>query len=299
MHLIVIMHGMWGSSGHMREIVESIKIKYPQVIIYNSTVNTFFYTFQGIDYCGYRLQLGIQQFILDYQQSQPQQQQQGQEQSQQGQQIIDSISFIGYSAGGLFNRYCIGLLYQQNFFNKIKPIHFITIATPHLGIRHNSRLSTGRISNFIADTMVPIYAGRTGCQMALLDGSSTENQLLYEMSLPNSVFIQALSLFSHLYIYSNANNDHTVPFCTSSLSHKNIYKNISINPNSQTPLTPSAHPLYSTNNQSRNNNAIDSNINETTLQTEILKGAEGEECGEDLGHDQPQGSGYQRLKSKH
>jgi hypothetical protein len=227
MHVIVVMHGMWGTTNHMNEIVQTIQMKYPQSILYNCPVNTFFYTFQGIDICGLRLKQDLQQFLSNWKK----------DHDGSSEDEINSISFIGYSAGGLFNRYCVGLLFQENFFQTIKPIHFITIATPHLGIRNNSRISSGRMMNILGDNIVTLYAGRTGQQLALVDGNERrtngeggENQLLLEMSLPDSVFYKGLALFSHIYIYSNGRADNTVPFCTSSLSQTNKYKEASTVP---------------------------------------------------------------------
>lgn len=261
MHVIVVMHGMWGNTSHMNEIIEVIQMKYTQSIIYNCSVNTFFYTFQGIDICGLRLKQDLQQYLADWkekyssssntedlnQSDENDQKDLKKENDQKERNEITSISFIGYSAGGLFNRYCVGLLYQDNFFQSIKPIHFITIATPHLGIRNNSRISSGRLMNLLSDQIVTLYAGRTGQQLALLDGGN-ENQLLLEMSHPDSVFYKGLALFSHIYIYSNGRADNTVPFCTSSLSQKNKYKEGSLNspspPTEESPLT-STPPLSS------------------------------------------------------
>jgi hypothetical protein len=206
----------------MNEIVQAIQTKYSRSIVYNCPVNTFFYTFQGVDICGLRLKHNLKQFLQNW--------------KNDHQEEIKSISFIGYSAGGLFNRYCVGLLFQENFFKTIQPTHFITIATPHLGIRNNSRISSGRLMNILGDIIVTLYAGRTGQQLALVDGTKGENQLLLEMSLPDSVFYKGLALFSHIYIYSNGRADNTVPFCTSSLSQRNGYKTSTTMKSSLSPI---------------------------------------------------------------
>lgn len=49
--------------------------------------------------------------------------------------IYDRISFIGASFGGLLARYVIGKLILNGIFNFIMPINYISLATPHLGIR--------------------------------------------------------------------------------------------------------------------------------------------------------------------
>ena len=72
------------------------------------------------------------------------------------------LSLVGYSAGGLFVRYCVGLMEHEGFFSgsnetdsetetktdttpttpttttpynfTVTPLHLVTIATPHLGV---------------------------------------------------------------------------------------------------------------------------------------------------------------------
>jgi len=138
--------------------------------------------------------------------------------------LVTEISFIGYSAGGLINRYCIGLLYERGVFQKVRPLHFITVATPHLGIRVTTRTFTGVCLNGMIDALCFLYAGRTGTQMALKDGNQSKPPLLLTLSNPNTVFGRALSLFPYIYFYANVNNDNTVPYCTASLSYTNKYR---------------------------------------------------------------------------
>lgn len=214
MHLIVTVHGMWGVSSHMNSIVHAINAKLQNdTIVYNSDCNSFFNTYHGIDYCGLRLKNEVVSFVASFSESNPN-------------RTISKISFIGYSAGGLMARYCIGLLYAVHFFEDIKPIHFITLATPHLGIRWNSRHFSGRFFNAIADIVVNIYAGRTGTQLALVDTRDNYIPLLLEMTTPHTIYYEAWKLFEYKYVYSNASNDNIVPFCTSSLSVRNKWRDV-------------------------------------------------------------------------
>lgn len=213
MHLIVTVHGMWGVSNHMNAIVNSIREKFGQgVVIQNSRVNTFFNTYHGIDQCGRRLHTEVLNCIGDYN-------------ALHAPDNISSISFIGYSAGGLIARYCVGLLHAEGFFDKVTPTHFVTIATPHMGIRWTSRRVSGRLFNFFADQIVNLYAGRTGLQLALADATeSCRVPLLLEMMTPGSIYFEAWKLFHFRYVYSNASNDNIVPYCTSSLSTHNKWR---------------------------------------------------------------------------
>jgi len=50
---------------------------------------------------------------------------------------LQRISFVAHSLGGLFQRYAIANLYNPNdsTIAGLEPIQFVTIATPHLGMR--------------------------------------------------------------------------------------------------------------------------------------------------------------------
>jgi hypothetical protein len=211
MHLIVIHHGMWGNSSHLQSVVNAIQSEVKDSLVHNCSVNSLFYSYQGIDYCGLRLRGDVLKFIKSY--------------NSDNSLPISQISFIGYSAGGLINRYCIGLLQTEGFFDRVEPLHFITIATPHLGTRVTSRTFSGRFFNRLMELAVPIYAGRSGCQMLLIDNHGSDRvPLLQDLACSDSPYIAGLARFPHKYVYSNINNDNTVPYSTSSLSYSNKWK---------------------------------------------------------------------------
>jgi Putative serine esterase (DUF676) len=72
-----------------------------------------------------------------------------------------SFSCIGYSAGGLFLRYAVGVLHAEGFFaaHKLHCEAFITVATPHLGIRHSPRSWVGRARNGMVGAVTDLYGG--------------------------------------------------------------------------------------------------------------------------------------------
>lgn len=72
---------------------------------------------------------------------------------------------VGYSAGGLFNRYACGLLWREGFFLRVRPVCFITIATPHLGCRELPHSSAQRLRNGFMATVSNFYCGRSGQQV--------------------------------------------------------------------------------------------------------------------------------------
>ena len=71
-----------------------------------------------------------------------------------------SLYAPGYSAGGLFVRYAAGLFYEQGFFDRVQPLFLITLATPHLGVRDNPALRSGRTRNKVLGAISDFMCGR-------------------------------------------------------------------------------------------------------------------------------------------
>jgi hypothetical protein len=119
MHLVVVQHGLWGypaNTAHLSLLLRERLGK--DYFILNSDVNNGNLTYDGIDVCGDRLHA----LILTTTESL----------SKAG-SSVHAISLIGYSMGGLVTRYVAGKLFAEGFFNRVAPINFITVATPHLG----------------------------------------------------------------------------------------------------------------------------------------------------------------------
>lgn len=158
-------------------------------------------------------------------------------------ELTVSVACPGYSAGGLFNRYAVGLLYREGFFDNVQPICFVTMATPHLGVRELPHTRSQRLRNDFLGGICDFYCGRSGqqvplrvhvdrgsksaaselitqlcpppvpaalLQMMLVDGRDAgRHPLLLDMSLPGSIFYEGLARFPHIYLYANANRDNT------------------------------------------------------------------------------------------
>lgn len=75
----------------------------------------------------------------------------------------------------------------------------------------------------IAHDITKYVCGRTGEQLLLED----DIQLLFNMSDPDNVYYKSLSQFRRRAKYANISGDLTVPFCTSSLKKRNLYKEYS------------------------------------------------------------------------
>eukprot|EP00732_Lithocolla_globosa_P005437 Lithocolla_globosa_v1_NODE_5629_length_1208_cov_3.771899.p1 type:complete len:384 gc:universal NODE_5629_length_1208_cov_3.771899:50-1201(+) len=206
-HLVVFVHGFMGNKSHMQYLVdqvcsmEVVDASAPRVVVLNSQTNQYFATLDGIDICGKRLMEEIYK-------------------ATQGSNI-KKFSIIGYSMGGLVARYAIGLLHEEDFFESIIPVNFITFATPHLGVR---RRPTGVISRFF-NKVLSRMGSYSGQQMQVADHHIRYNlPLLVAMSSSETPFLEALKKFRRQTTYANTINDRSVPFCSASIRPSNPFR---------------------------------------------------------------------------
>ncbi|RLN47126.1 hypothetical protein BBJ29_008463 [Phytophthora kernoviae] len=158
-HLAVFQHGLLGSKRDFGRFVEIFRSQFHVDSLYlhsgESNDNSFFQTYDGVDQGGERLA----DEILQLAEKMPN---------------LRKLSMIGHSLGGLYNRYCIGVLLARGFFDKIEPVNFVTLATPHLGIRRSHRHATNVVFNAL---MTKIFS-RTGQQLTLTDSANEMTQKL-------------------------------------------------------------------------------------------------------------------------
>ncbi|KAI0996779.1 hypothetical protein K3495_g11404 [Podosphaera aphanis] len=151
---------------------------------------------------------------------------------------ITSISFIAHSLGGLVQMYAIGYVQKHSpgFFEKIKPINFIALASPFLGLSNENPIYV----KFALDFGL---VGRTGQDLGLtwraptiarggwgaiassisenasrrdnLDNPPEAKPLL--QILPTGPAYVAIRKFKNRTVYSNVVNDGIVPLRTSCL----------------------------------------------------------------------------------
>lgn len=150
---------------------------------------------------------------------------------------VTSISFIGHSLGGLTQTYAIAYIqkHSPHFFEDIKPINFVALASPFLGLSNENPMYVkfaldfglvGRTGQDLglawrAPTMV-----RSGWD-AMIGGIGAEGQRAKKQPdpgskpllrvLPTGPAHHALKLFRNRTVYSNVVNDGIVPLRTSCL----------------------------------------------------------------------------------
>ncbi|KAI0008600.1 DUF676-domain-containing protein [Xylariaceae sp. FL0662B] len=151
---------------------------------------------------------------------------------------ITSVSFIGHSLGGLVQTYAIAYIQKHSprFFDLIKPINFITLASPLLGLSNENPLYVkfaldfglvGRTGQDLGLTWRAPTIARSGWG-ALVGtlGESAHKKVMGEVQpeskpllriLPTGPAHTALKKFRNRTVYSNVVNDGIVPLRTSCL----------------------------------------------------------------------------------
>ncbi|KAF8448973.1 putative serine esterase-domain-containing protein [Boletus edulis BED1] len=205
---------MWGNPthlAHMDKIIHEVKgsdentvSDGPELAVLVAKTNSDESTYDGIDWGGERVAQEILEEIQKYE--------------NEGKKVT-RFSVTGYSLGGLLARYVIGILHQNKFFEKVTPVNFNTIATPHVGIpRFPSFFST------IAHYIGPRFLSRTGEQFFCVDKWSAKGRpLLDVLADPDHVFYQTLLLFPNIRVYANAINDLTVPYVTAAIEEDDLF----------------------------------------------------------------------------
>ncbi|KAM1108181.1 hypothetical protein ACFX2I_004882 [Malus domestica] len=220
-HLLVLVHGILASPSDWTYVEAELKRRLGRnFLIYASSCNTYTKTFSGIDGAGKRLADEVMQLV-------------------QKTESLKKISFLAHSLGGLFARYAISVLYndsassttansqtayslRQGKIAGLEPINFVTLATPHLGMRGKKQLPFLLGVPFLeklAAPIAPIVVGRTGSQLFLTDGKPERPPLLLRMAsdCKDGKFLSALGSFKSRIIYANVSYDHMVGWRTSSI----------------------------------------------------------------------------------
>ncbi|KAF3952003.1 hypothetical protein CMV_022398 [Castanea mollissima] len=230
-HLLVLVHGIMASPSDWLYVEAELKKRLGRnFLIYASSSNTFTKTFSGIDGAGKRLADEVMQVV-------------------QKTESLKRISFLAHSLGGLFARYAISVLYtphgsssgksddpsssnveisqaecssRRGMIAGLEPINFITLATPHLGVRGRKQLPFLfglPILEKLALPLAPIIVGQTGSQLFLTDGKPEKPPLLLRMAsdCEDGKFISALGTFRSRILYANVSYDHMVGWRTSSI----------------------------------------------------------------------------------
>lgn len=215
-HLLVLIHGMWGNPSNLRrvhEIIQEVKGNGSEGIefaVLLAQTNRDEGTYDGIDWGGERVAKEIIDEVNKYE--------------SQGKRVT-RLSITGYSLGGLIGRYVIGILHQQKFFDKVTPVNFNTIATPHIGVP-SLPTALSAVSSYLGRK----WLSRTGEQLFCFDKWSPKGRPLTEvLADPDYIFYQALLLFPNIRIYANAVSDLSVPYVTGAIETTDPFHDYRVN----------------------------------------------------------------------
>lgn len=150
---------------------------------------------------------------------------------------ITSISFVSHSLGGNIQTYAIAYIqkHSPDFFDLIRPINFVAMASPFLGLSNENPMYVrfaldfglvGRTGQDLGLTWKPPTLARTGWEV-MIGGLSGDAQRARRQPnpaskpllrvLPTGPAHVALNKFRNRTVYSNVVNDGIVPLRTSCL----------------------------------------------------------------------------------
>lgn len=190
-HLIVLVHGYFGSTFGMRSLEAALQSH--DTLVHVATFPdekqfSLFTTADGIEAGGKRLAAEIRQVV--------------------SQNSLSKISLVGVSLGGIYCRWVAHELadLRANTIAGLKPHIFISVVSPHLGVVH----SLGSFYQTAASAMS--YMGeRTSGQLLGFDEFAQMQQLT------TPPFLAAWSLFERRFLFSNLLNDNRVDYCSGAI----------------------------------------------------------------------------------
>jgi len=204
-HLVVLSHGILGTSRDLDYLGKNLVTNGCNVLM--SEVNQHLNSLSGIRTGGSMLADEILEEIRKNKK-------------------IKRISFVGNSLGGLYARYAVKELFdsKSGAIAGVYPQYFITIATPHLGVRNFTIIEEMNIDFGLLDSikvLISSFFFSTGKDIFLTDAEE-RNTLLYEMATSQE-FLAPLKSFKKRRVYANLQNDLVVPLGTAAfLSHHDV-----------------------------------------------------------------------------
>ncbi|KAL6451614.1 ROG1 putative lipase ROG1 [Candida maltosa Xu316] len=202
-HLVILTHGLHSNASadmlYLKEQIDrsvSLRDHHDEDVVVKAFFGNIGKTERGIKYLGSRVAEYIIELITEN------------ESLNNGK--VTKISFIGHSLGGCVQTFAIAYL-KVNFpwfFEKIKPINFITLASPLLGVVNEN-------PKVVKWVLSAGFVGKTGQELGLKILENGSKPLL--LLLPTGPTHEVLKKFKRRTVYANAINDGIVPLRTSSL----------------------------------------------------------------------------------
>lgn len=193
LHLVILTHGLHSNvSADMMFLKEQIDSLQENVVVKGFFGNVC-KTEKGIKYLGSR----VAEYVVGLVRN-------------EAFSSVDKISFVGHLLGGLVQTFAIAYL-QSNypwFFEKIRPVNFVTLASPMLGVIHEN-------PTYVKLALLAGVVGRTGQELGLQLTEVGKKPLL--LLLASGITHKVLKRFMRRTVYANVVNDGIVPLRTSAL----------------------------------------------------------------------------------
>jgi len=200
-HLVVLVHGLHGSSRDFLLLEKSIleRDSKHRVVVFRPSVNEGRST-DGISRGGSRVAEAVKAFCPKF-------------------PSLESISFVGFSLGGLYVRYAIFLLMdhcapERSLICGLKPENILLVASPNLGVsgfgpfRYFPRVLQVAIVNLLGDTIRELF---------LVDRKKFDGLVPLLWAMTDESFISAIAKFRRRYLFANVRFDVEVPYGTAAM----------------------------------------------------------------------------------
>ncbi|CAR28604.1 hypothetical protein ZYGR_0S02380 [Zygosaccharomyces rouxii] len=216
-HLVILTHGLHSNVStdmvYLMEEIYKAQANYPdeQIVVKGYTGNVC-QTEKGVKYMGTRLAKYIAEELYE--------------------ESVGKISFIAHSLGGLVQTFAISYIAVKYpwFFQRVRPINFICIASPFLGVVTDNPAYVNLLLSFGV-------IGKSGQDLSLEKEPHSGAPLLYLLS--GDPFKSILVKFKRRTLYMNAVNDGIVPLYTASmlfLDYEEVLRKLKELENNQTTL---------------------------------------------------------------
>lgn len=228
-HYVFLVHGWLGNEMELSYLEHAIHASLSksgkEVVVRNARCNNK-NTSDGIEAGGKRLAREVQSFVVDH--TLQKRQMNCSFRSQGQNEYHATISFVGYSLGGLYSRFAVSVLPFKFVLPEseakvvLHPNVFITAATPHLGVASHTYFIIPRFLEHLIGAM----CGKTGQDFFRTnrrkrrrssDDNETALDVIYAMGTKDR-FLAPLSAFRHRIAYINAfGSDMQVPAATAGM----------------------------------------------------------------------------------
>ena len=192
-HLVVLQHGLYGSTQNMVVLQQQLQtLGDGKIIAHLASSNDGLRTRDGVEQGGRRLAEEIRQVQRAY-------------------PSLKTLSLVGNSLGGLYVRVAAAELLDSC---PLEPRVLVTTGAPHLGVRRFTYLP---LPSWLYPA-APLVAGQTADDLLLRDDADGSTlPLLVRMAQPDSAYGAALRRFRKRRLYANLVGDFMVPFGTAAI----------------------------------------------------------------------------------